>query len=76
MSHNRPEAADWYKTHRKERNEKIKECRKPASPAASLTEKGIAQAISYMSVFVFTFFCSLAAGKLLNAFGGEKRTSF
>lgn len=38
----------------------------------SLSEKGIAQAVNDMSVFVFTFFCSLAAGKMLNTFGWEK----
>ena len=38
----------------------------------SLAEKGFAQAINDMSIFVFTLLCSLAAGKLLNAFGWEK----
>lgn len=35
-------------------------------------EKGFAQAFNDMSVFVFTLFCSFAAGTLLNAFGWEK----
>lgn len=38
----------------------------------TMAEKGFAQAINDMSVFVFTLFCSLAAGKLLNTFGWEK----
>lgn len=38
----------------------------------SPAERGIAQAINDMSIFVFTLFCSLAAGKLLNTFGWEK----
>lgn len=40
--------------------------------AISPAEKGIAQAFNDMSIFVFTLFCSLAAGKLLNSFGWEK----
>lgn len=35
-------------------------------------ERGFAQAFNDMSVFVFTLFCSFAAGSLLNAFGWEK----